>query len=848
MRFWFQMRLSVLICTFCVGLVSNCVQAIGIGEATVHTEIFQPLRAEIALLDVAKLSKDKIAVKLASHDDFKRVGIDFQYSLVDLKFEVVFDKSGKKYIAVTSDKPIRESYLHFLIEVNELDKNSYKPVKSFLREYTLLLNAPLHKPEPVTAAVSGEVKSIKGDDNLDVVKPDVTTAKSSNISSINGNEYRTVKGDTLFKIATRMGAGKNVHQAMIAILELNPKAFIGGNVNLVKAGVVLRLPDQQKINQVNKTEALATVREHNQSWRSGIAGTSKQLDATKRSKAGIIQTTIEQDNVRVVAGGSSAQQEQLRSVQSENADLKNRLDSLQSQIDQLNRLVELKDQQLSQLQKSLTNDRKEKEQLPNASTEATPVAPIINKPEQPINSPPTRQQPQPPAPPEDLSMIDQVLNIVSELLENTLILTAVGGLFALGIIGLLVKKLLPNIGKKKVIKKDSDELDDSELAILEQARASVASSSAISEADSFIDYGQYSEAKDVLLAAINETPSNIDLRFKLLEVLGELGESTEFELHKKQVIAIGGDDAANKIITLENAYPDLSNKAKTSEVNSNAAIEDDDVFKDLDGFEPDSTLDELDSFNDFTEVQEEASSELAVDNLEGNIELGEVNDFSSDSDISFEISTLSNDQDDNVDNDSLDITSDDGDLLDAGLNFDDLEDDLSLEKDNQVNLEEELEISDANSEEFFASLDINDSQDEVILEDLSDASLDLEETNTNIDLDNLELAGDLQELDNSFELDLVGQDNDTSSDSSIDTTLDLDSTETSGINFTDGDADNFELNLLDSADEITTKFELAQAYIEMGDSDGAKEILHEILKEGDANQQAKAREMIDGLV
>ncbi len=45
-------------------------------------------------------------------------------------------------------------------------------------------------------------------------------------------------------------------------------------------------------------------------------------------------------------------------------------------------------------------------------------------------------------------------------------------------------------------------------------------------------------------------------------------------------------------------------------------------------------------------------------------------------------------------------------------------------------------------------------------------------------------------------------------------------------------------------DEVDTKFELARAYDEMGDKEGALELLNEVLRDGSAAQQAAAREMI----
>jgi pilus assembly protein FimV len=47
--------------------------------------------------------------------------------------------------------------------------------------------------------------------------------------------------------------------------------------------------------------------------------------------------------------------------------------------------------------------------------------------------------------------------------------------------------------------------------------------------------------------------------------------------------------------------------------------------------------------------------------------------------------------------------------------------------------------------------------------------------------------------------------------------------------------------------EVATKLDLAKAYQEMGDKDGARELLNEVVKEGDAAQQGQAQQMLAGL-
>jgi pilus assembly protein FimV len=49
------------------------------------------------------------------------------------------------------------------------------------------------------------------------------------------------------------------------------------------------------------------------------------------------------------------------------------------------------------------------------------------------------------------------------------------------------------------------------------------------------------------------------------------------------------------------------------------------------------------------------------------------------------------------------------------------------------------------------------------------------------------------------------------------------------------------------ATEVATKLDLARAYVEMGDTDGAREILEEVLKEGSEQQQAEANQLLSSI-
>jgi|GEM_PF-1865465 len=864
MSFWLRKQVLVIIATIFVAF-SNVIYALGLGEATVITKLYEPLKAEISLQDVAGVNAGNISVKLASHDDFRRVGIDYQYVLAELKFRVVFDKSGKRYIEITTDKPMRESYLHFLIEVNAPNKSG-KSKQSFLREYTLLLDAPLYDTSSTVEAVKNPpLTKTSPSIAKEPLESDVTTKRKvarKSSAPISGNQYNTVSGDTLWEIALRMGAGKNAHQAMLAIVELNPNAFIGGNVNLVKAGFVLRLPDQSRINQINRETALATVQEHNRTWRSGgvvASSKTKSLDATVRTKAGDAPRTTDKDGLRLVANGSSAMQEQLKSTLDENNELKSRLDSLQTQIDQLERLTKLKDEQLAELQQSLAQQNKNNNETATKIVD-TPIItpdPIVNEKEKTTtqeNQPPPKQTvitPPPPPVEEELSLVDQALNIVNDLLDNTMIMTAAGGLFLLVILGFAISKIMPILRRGRKTEEYDDELGLAELEMLEQAKASVVSSGALSEADSFIGYGQYNEAFEVLTKAIAEAPANTALRLKLLEVLAEQDNAQEFAAQEKQLLAIGGGEMAAQIYVIKQAYPNLN--AENKENTANLATEEDPFAGLDDPFVNDVSLDGLDDFKMPQEpVAAEAERTETIDDVSLDLNVSEIDtnfaDNPFETDVSFEASEVEETAEPIEDIASDDFNFDDNtssaeENVDFGLSFDDIELETSAEDQLEQQIEEDITSADLASDELFAELDQETNNDnelnlDDLSEDLTDISFDLEDT-TQVET----IEDEDSNLDFSDEIDLTEEEPGLNLETESELDFDLNQEESA----TSFDPSDDGLINLDETDEIATKFELAEAYIEMGDSDGAREILEEIIKEGDPEQQDKAQALIDDL-
>lgn len=111
--------------------------AIGLGEITLRSSLNEPLRAEIQLVQLNDLSENELRVALASEADFAKAGVDKDFMLNSLRFTLDLSDPKKPKVVVSTQQPVREPYLNFLLEVQW-------PSGRLLREYTLLMDLPAY--------------------------------------------------------------------------------------------------------------------------------------------------------------------------------------------------------------------------------------------------------------------------------------------------------------------------------------------------------------------------------------------------------------------------------------------------------------------------------------------------------------------------------------------------------------------------------------------------------------------------------------------------------------------------------------------------------------------------------
>ncbi len=415
--------------------------ALGLGTIQVKSGLNQPLDAEIPVLTESAAEATELTVDLASAEDFERVGLNRARLTVPLEMAVTTNARGQTVIKVTTKEAVREPLIDFLIVANWTKGK-------VLREYTVLLDPPITappargapatvapvaekpaaapqplaqpKPAPPPKAAPPEPKPPVAASQKPPKKtappppaPAPAAAPKPAAQSTAANDYGPVAaGETLSEIAraTRPDEKTNINQMMLALLKANPKAFYQDNINALKRGAILRIPNSDDIRAAGAIhEAVAQVHSQNEAWTSKAPVTSPTLVAHTGTPA----TAAPAKTGGADAGGKQAQErlalvppragksdaasdragaaggtgkddaatkaelartkEALTSREQEAAELKSRVKQLEDLGSKDQRLLTMKDSEIAELQAKL-KDLQGKTAASAAAAAKTPVA------------------------------------------------------------------------------------------------------------------------------------------------------------------------------------------------------------------------------------------------------------------------------------------------------------------------------------------------------------------------------------------------------------------------------------------------------------------------------------------
>lgn len=612
-----RLRQLVLACGFSSFVLSQYASALGLGEVKLNSTLNEPLNAEVKLLDTRDLTADQILVALASPADFERNNVDRLYFYTEFQFEVVLTAPDGPKVLITSRNPVREPYLNFLIEARWT-------AGRLLREYTILMDLPTFEQDSPSVSVQpARVGSAPSGDRVATTAPTTSRApsrastapststqsaptrssapKASSAASISGDQYEVRSNDTLWEIALRARADSSVsvHQAMMALYEANPEAFINGNIHMLRRGQVLRVPSSDEMKTTSRSEAITQFAQA-----SGDSSMGAQLSASRRSTSTRAESTEVSGRVKLAAPSSgsagaglgsgandgagkaleaelAATLEELDKSKAENTELSSRVKDLEAQINTMQRLVDVSNEKLRSLQVAANQQTAAEAEAAKASVKET-VAPVVDS----ITEPAIETQ---------SSVADTAMTAVAEsaataessaaaassapavqpkkiipppVPQPTMVDTLIGSApwIGLGVLGLagagyfFYRRRKQNELEQAESQDDifaMDPVDDIQDQYVEEpqdqakpeesfefeeeeAPAIAETGDVVGEADIYIAYGKLDQAEEMLLNGLQKDPNSVDIRMKLLEVYAQQQNLSGFDKHYSALLPLAG--------------------------------------------------------------------------------------------------------------------------------------------------------------------------------------------------------------------------------------------------------------------------------------------------------------------
>jgi pilus assembly protein FimV len=333
--------------------LSASTYAVGMGGINVTSALGQPLKADIELAAISKFEKDSLVARLASPDAYKSAGLEYPYGN-NFKFQIESRGDGQPYIRATSAQPVNDPFVSLLVELTW-------SAGKLSREYTFLLDPPGYVAEqpakaevqavapevqaasPVVAAsavpaapeesavtpavqaapivaVTPEEQSAPAEaatKSEEQTAPMETAAKpeqqavpmeietepqeqaASAVVAVPKEWIEVQRGDTMYKIAARYKlADMNLDRMLVALYRANADKFDGRNMNRIRAGKILQLPSQQELTSVSLPDAIKEIHAQASDWNAyrqklaSAAPVSNQSQDAQQVATGKISSSI----------------------------------------------------------------------------------------------------------------------------------------------------------------------------------------------------------------------------------------------------------------------------------------------------------------------------------------------------------------------------------------------------------------------------------------------------------------------------------------------------------------------------------------------------------------------------
>lgn len=612
------------IAAFCL-FNSASIYALGIGEIETSSSLNQVLKAKIPLVSSKNEDPENIRIALASRDAFTKVGIDRPHYLTELKFTPIVSKDGEIAIEVLSKGTIKEPFVNFLLEVEWPDGRT-------LKEFTILLDPPVTMSNTQTTAIEVATSPTP----VPLPKTQTTTSQPSTQKTyaatasqpVQATAYGPTKNnDTMWGIAKGLIKDNNTvthQQMMMALYNNNPSAFYKKNINALKRGAILNIPDRDQVNALTPTQATNEFVNQNNLWSSSTASntapatvkkdtgtqqTSTTTDTKKKPETNAeesqltLHTPTDEEKQSIDVNGNAAETpvdsnnaqanaaiEMATTLEEQNKDLTSRLSGLETQVDKLQRLLALKNEQLTQLQSAKPKQTQSTTPSTEDDSNLTAYAGgglliallallMINRRKKKPETEAASVAIEPTL--ETIHDDDSVNQVSSE------------------------SELDDELDSEPQIPAVTEEIIE---PVEETAIQTTSSNNPLAECDVFIAYGRYDQAEDLIQKALADSPDNLSYKLKLLDIYHAANKPAAFEELAESVLSDSELDTVDQEKVFEMGESICSNSSLFD-----TQVDDESIENEI---SPDDQREELPEFN-FDSIpdttQTEAPSDTADD-------------------------------------------------------------------------------------------------------------------------------------------------------------------------------------------------------------------------------------------
>ncbi|MHB1678302.1 MAG: FimV/HubP family polar landmark protein [Sulfuriferula sp.] len=876
---------------------TTAAQSAGLGKLSIESALGQPLQAEIDVIATDPAELANLHARLASPEAFRNANLELNSTITHIKFVLDKTPNGGLVLKLTSDKPVNDPFIDMLVE---LDWGNGQ----MLREYTLLLDPPGMKSNSngqntgnliVTPAVTGSAVAISPSVSQGQAAPTAQVrsassetvrraksemkAESASVDTVPGykSKLQTVgpikRGETLTAIAQQTKPdGIRLEQMLVGLYRRNEKAF-DGNMNRLKTGEILSVPSSAEVAAISEKEAVREVHLQAADWHSyrqklagEVAGAPKTEEKPTQA-SGKISSAVEdkaapaqsgRDVLKLSRGelpvnnnrsagakadsANAALQKQMAQDDAEAkqkalAEANERAAALEKNNKAMQKLLALKNQSLAEAQKNLAVPAPAA--VPGPS-EKKPVKPFIFKPVTPI--------------------------YVSSNWYDAINPLYVGA----GAVALLLLALLGFMNKSRSRRQGLSKFENSILTNVDhkpstvygaQGGASVNTNNTsfltdfsqsglgtldthevdpIAEAEVYMAYGRDEQAEEILKEAMIKDPARQEIKLKLLEIYAARNNLPAFETISTELYsALRGEHtpvwekAAELGRKLDPNNPLYGGQAITPAILSPDIPHSADIIaaQTVSNFETAAMTEVHTEAEPVADGLHEMSADAAMDYplaadypmaMDFDIEMTPVN-TAAEPDVKSE-ETLQNagePHDSFFGHES--VAAESASEIDMGLDFTSVADN---EQGNPFIPESKHEFH---------------SHHDSVVEAIEPAATPVADAEVPDQDDRLSFDFDLDDSNEAAQAELTSTERPVHAFESAEGPITLDF---SGIDLELGSHDT---DLTEAEQEVKTKFELAQVYQEMGDHENAREILQEVIKEGNPHQQASAQDLLQKL-